>query len=71
MVPSRQPQCDENVDAIEQSDGHDYENSDCPEEGVDDTFNYDPDDSTNEDPFPLERDITSQPFLEYNIPVDV
>ena len=59
------------VDAIEQSDGQDDENSDCPEEGVDDTFNYDPDDSTNEDPFPLERDITSKPFPEYNIPVDV
>ena len=38
---------------------------------MDDTFNYDPDDSTNEDPFPLERDITSRPFPEYNIPVDV
>ena len=71
MVPSRQPQHDENVNAIEQSDGQDDKNSDCLEEGVDNTFNYDPDDSTNEDPFPLERDITSQPFPEYNIPVDV
>ena len=52
MVPSGQPHRDENVDAIEQSDGHDDENSDCPEEGVDDTFNYHPDDSTMKIHFP-------------------
>ena len=71
MVPSGQPQCDDNVNAIENSDCQDNENSDGPEEGVDDTFNYDPGDSTNEDTYPFERDITSQPFPEYNIPVDV
>ena len=70
MVPSRQPQHDENVDATEQSDGHDYENTDVAEEGVDDSINYHPDDSSNEDPFPFEKDITSHPFPEYNIPVD-
>ena len=70
MVPSGQPRCDENVDAIEQSDGHDYENTDVPEEGVDDSINYHPDDSSNEDPFPFKKDITSHPFPEYNTPVD-
>ena len=70
MVPSGQPQRDENVNASEQSDGHDYENRDGLEEGVDDTINYHPDDSSNKDPFPFERDLTSHPFPEYNIPVD-
>ena len=70
MVPSRQPQHDENVDATEQSNGHYSENTDVPEEGVDDSINFPAYDSSNEDPFPFEKDVTSHPFPEYNIPVD-
>ena len=75
IVPSGQPQCEENVDSTEHSNGHDSaqnddENTDVPEEGVDDSINFPADDSsiTNDDPFPFKKDITSHPFPEYNIP---
>ena len=76
IVQSAQPQHEENVVSTEHSNGHDSaqdddENIDVPEEGVDDSsINFPADDSsiTNDDPFPFEKDITSHPFLEYNIP---
>ena len=75
IVPSGQPQCEENVDSTEHSNGHDSaqdddEHTDVPEEGVDDSINFPADDSsiTNDDPFPFEKDITSHSFPEYNIP---
>ena len=73
MVPSRQPQHDENVNATEQSNGHDSENTDVPEEGVDDSISFPADDSSinNEDPFLFKKDVTRHPFPEYNIPLDV
>ena len=76
ILQSSQPQREENVVSIEDSNGHDSaqdddENIDVPGEGVDDSsINFPADDYsiTNDDPFPFEKDITSHPFLEYNIP---
>ena len=76
ILQSAQPQCEENVVSTEDSNGHysaqdDDENIDVPGEGVDDSsINFPADDSsiTNDDPFPFEKDITSHPFPEYNIP---
>ena len=76
ILQSAQPQHEENVVSTEDSNGHNSaqdadDNIDVQEEGVDDSSIYFPaDDSsiTNDDPFPFEKDITSQPFPEYNIP---
>ena len=76
ILQSAQPQREENVVSTEDSNGHDSaqdddENIDVPGEGVDDSsINFPADDSsiTNDDPFPFEKDITSHPFPEYNIP---
>ena len=76
ILQSAQPQHEENVVSTEDSNGHystqdDDENIDVPGEGVDDSsINFPADDSsiTNDDPFPFEKDITSHPFPEYNIP---